>query len=388
MLPVLASLALSFSPAPAHALPTVQASDAFVARAMQATQSKGLALAVIDDGKVLYVRSYGVRNTAGAPLDTNTIMYGASVTKAVFAYYVMMLVEDGKFTLDTPIDKILPKPLPDYAAPEIEDKYARWSDLKGDERWRKLTPRLLLAHSSGFANFGFLEPDGKLKFHFDPGTRYGYSGDGIILLQFVIEQAFGLDIGKEMTARVFMPLGMANTDMMWRADFAKNLADGFDINGKVEPHDERSKPRAAGSMDTTIEDMAKFAAAYVNGKGLSPASRAALTTPTIPITIKTQFPTLQAELPVSQRRKDFGSALSVVVFDGPQGRAFHRGGHNDTTGNTWLCVEASKRCVVILSNDVRTEAAFPALARFILGETGVPYDWVLGELNFWGPSPP
>jgi CubicO group peptidase (beta-lactamase class C family) len=385
MLAALVFVALTFSSAPAHAIPSQQATDAFVARAMQATGSKGLALAVIDGDKVSYVRSYGVRNAKGEPLETQTIMYGASVTKAVFAYYVMMLVDEGKFTLDTPIDKILPKPLPGYTAPEVEDKYARWSDLKGDERWRKLTPRLLLAHSSGFANFGFLEPDGKLKFHFDPGARYGYSGDGLILLQFVIETAFGVDIGKEMTSRVFKPLGMTNTDMMWRADFAKNLADGFDIDGKVEPHDERSTPRAAGSMDTTIEDMAKFAAAYVNGVGVSKASRAALTTPSIPITIKTQFPTLQPELPVAQRRKDFGSALSVIVFDGPQGRAFHRGGHNDTTGNTWLCIEASKRCVVILSNDVRSEAAFPALARFILGETGVPYDWVLGELKFWEP---
>lgn len=385
MLSAIAALALMFSPAPTHAIPSQSATDAFVARAMAGTGSKGLALAVIDDGKVSYVRSYGVRNAAGDPLDTTTIMYGASITKAVFAYYVMQLVDEGKFTLDTPIDKVLPKPLPDYTAPEIKDKYARWSDLKGDERWRKLTPRILLAHGSGFANFGFLEPDGKLKFHFDPGARYAYSGDGIILLQFVIEQAFGLDIGKEMTGQVFKPLGMTNTDLMWRADFARNLADGFDINGKVEPHDERSAPRAAGSMDTTIEDMAKFAAAYITGKGVSAASRAALTTPSIPITIKTQFPTLQAEVPVAQRRKDFGSALSVVVFNGPQGRAFHRGGHNDTTANTWLCVEASKRCVVILSNDVRSEAAFPAIMSFILGETGVPYVWILGELKFWEP---
>lgn len=385
MLGIILSVSLNLAAGAAHKIPDAKDVDAFVARAMAGTGSKGLALAVVDDGKVAYVRSYGVRNAAGAPLETNTIMYGASITKAVFAYYVMMLVEDGKFTLDTPISKILPKPLPDYSDPKVEDKYARWSDLKGDDRWRMLTPRLLQAHSSGFANFGFLEPDGKLKFHFEPGARYAYSGDGIILLQFVIEEAFGLDIGKEMSARVFAPLGMTNTDMMWRADFANNLADGFDVQGKVEPHDERSTPRAAGSMDTTIDDMAKFVAAYVSGVGISKASRSALAAPVIPITTKTQFPTLQAELPPSERRKDLASALGVIVFDGPQGKAFHRGGHNDTTGNTWVCIEASKRCVVILSNDVRSEAAFPAIVKFILGETGTPYDWVLGEMNFWTP---
>jgi CubicO group peptidase (beta-lactamase class C family) len=385
MLAVIASLALSLSSASAQMVPTQQATDAFAARAMAGTGAKGLALAVIDDGKVLYVRSYGVRNAAGDPLDTNTIMYGASLTKAVFAYYVMQLVEEGKFTLDTPIDKILPKALPDYTDPQIEDKYARWSDLKGDERWRKLTPRILLAHGSGFSNFGFLEPDGKLKFHFEPGARYGYSGDGIILLQFVIEQAFGIDIGKEMTARIFARLGMKNTDLMWRADFAKNLADGFDSAGKVEPHDERSKPRAAGSMDTTIEDMAKFAAAYVSGQGLSTSSRAELTKAQIAITTKTQFPSLQAELPPDQRRKDLAAGLGVIAFEGPQGRGFYKGGHNDTTGNSWVCVETRKRCVVLLANDVRAEAAFPALVRFILGETGVPYDWEYGDMKDWAP---
>lgn len=386
MLALLASASLMFSGTHQdHVDAGQRATDAFVARAMAATGSKGLALALIEDGKVSYVRSYGVRNAAGAPLETKTIIYGASITKAVFAYYVMQLIEEGKFGLDTTIDKILPKALPDYADPKVEDKYARWSDLKGDERWRKLTPRILLAHGSGFANFGFLEPDGKLKFHFEPGSRYGYSGDGLILLQFVIEQAFGLDIGKDMAKRVFSPLGMANTDMMWRADFAQNLADGFDAEGKIEPHDERSKPRAAGSMDTTIEDVAKFAAAYVSGRGLSGNSRAELTKPQLAITTKTQFPTLQQELPPGLRRKDLAAGLGVIVFKGPQGDGFYKGGHNDTTGNSWVCLNASRRCVVILSNDVRSEAAFPALVRFILGDTGVPYEWEYGDMKAWEP---
>lgn len=63
-----------------------------------------------------------------------------------------------------------------------------------------------------------------------------------------------------------------------------------------------------------------------------------------------------------------------------------RGGHNDVTGNAWLCVEARQRCVVLLSNDVRAEAAFPGLAARILGETGAPWAWGLGEMVFWRPD--
>ena len=345
---------------------------------MAATGAQGLALALVEDGRVSFVKSYGRRNAVGAPLEANTIMYGASLTKAAFAYMVIQLVEEGVIDLDTSIAHYLPQPLPDYPT---EEKYAAWSGLKGDERWRKLTPRILLTHSSGFHNFAFLEPDEKLRFHFDPGTRYAYSGEGFILLQFVLERGLGLDVGKEMQRRVFDRLGMTNTSMIWRPDFAANLADGWDEKGKVEPHDERSKVRAAGSMDTTIADMARLAAGYVRGEGLSARWRAELTKPQLSITTASQFPSFQPELAPAARRADLAAGLGVVVFDGPQGHAFFKGGHNDTTGNTWVCVEATKSCVVILSNDVRAEAAFPTLVGFLLGETGVPWSWEYGALK-------
>jgi len=363
------------TPLAAPPVPGAAAIDAEVARAMAATGAKGLAVAVVENGRIVHVKAYGARNGAGDPLQNATIMYGASLTKAVFAYTVMQLVEEGVLTLDTPIERYLSKPLPAYAEPDVEDRYARWSDLAGDERWRKLTPRILLTHSPGFANFGFLEPDGKLRFHFEPGARYAYSGDGFILLQFVLERGLGLDVGREMQRRVFDRFGMRNTSMIWRPDYRANLADGWDINGKIEPHDERSRVRAAGSMDTTIEDFARFAVAFARGEGLSAAARAEITRPQLPITTRTQFPTLQPELPAAERRPDLAAGLGLITFVGPQGRAFEKGGHNDTTGNSWICVETRKSCVVLLSNDVRAEAAFPGLVRFILGETGAPYYW-------------
>ena len=173
--------------------------------AMASSGAKGLAIAIIDRGRVVSVQTFGARNARGDPLTNDSIMYGASLTKAVFGYYAMMLVDEGKLKLDRPIAAMLPKPLPDYGN---LDAYGNWGDLAGDKRWQAITPRHLLTHSSGFANFSFLEPDQKLKFHFDPGTRYAYSGEGIILLQFAIEQGLGIDVGAEMTKRMFAPLGM------------------------------------------------------------------------------------------------------------------------------------------------------------------------------------
>lgn len=367
--------ALVLLPTATLAAPSPPAIDAAVRKAMAETKAEGLAIAVIEDGQVAYVQAYGKRKAAGDPLQTDTVMYGASLTKAVFAWTVMQMAQEGIIDLDRPIAAYLKKPLPNYAG--VAERYAPWDTL-ADERWRKITPRMLLTHSSGFANFYWLNPGEKVVIHFDPGTRYAYSGDGLILLQFVLEEGLGLDLGKEMQRRVFDRFGMKTSSMIWRPDFAANLADGWDEAGKTEPHDERSKVRAAGSLDTTIADFARFAAAYMRGDGLSAKSRAELVQPTLPITTRQQFPTLLPELPPEQRRKDLSAGLGVVTFTGPQGPGFFKGGHNDTTGNTWVCVERGRKCVVILGNDVRVEAAFPELVRTILGETGVPFDWEYG----------
>jgi CubicO group peptidase (beta-lactamase class C family) len=365
-------------------VPSEAALDAEVARAMAATQSRGLAIAVIDKGRVVRVRSYGARNAVGAPLEKNTIMYGASLTKSAFAYLVMQLVEEKRLDLDRPLAGYLDRPLPEYPT---EEKYAPWADLAGDERWRSITARHVLTHSVGFANFAFVEPDGALRFHFDPGARYAYSGEGMILLQFVIERGLGLDVGVEMQRRVFDRFDMKNTSLIWRPDFAANLADGWRADGSMEPHDERSKVRAAGSMDTTIEDIAKFASGYVRGEGLSAKARTELTKPQLPITTASQFPSLQAELPANRRNKDLAAGLGVIAFRGPQGAGFMKGGHNDSTGNTLVCIERGQRCVVILANDVRAEAAFPRLVEFVLGKTGAPWRWEYGDMAFWEDRP-
>lgn len=383
--PLLAAALMAVAVMPVAArVPTDAALDAEVARAMAATHSRGLAIAIIDKGRVVRVRSYGDRNAAGAPLRTDTIMYGASLTKSAFAYLVMQLVEEGRLDLDRPLAGYLDRPLPDYPT---ENKYAPWADLAGDERWRSITARHVLTHSVGFANFAFVEPDGKLRFHFDPGARYAYSGEGMILLQFVIERGLGLDVGVEMQRRVFDRFGMKHTSMIWRPDFATHLADGWRADGSIEPHDERSKVRAAGSMDTTIDDIAMFAAGYMRGEGLSAKARAELTAPQRPITTASQFPSLQAELPIDQRSRDLAAGLGVIAFRGPQGAGFMKGGHNDSTGNTLVCIERRQRCVVILANDVRAEPAFPKLVEFVLGKTGAPWRWEYGGMAFWDGSP-
>lgn len=374
-LPLLgATLALGGS-AQAAGVADAATAAAAAKRAMAETHAQGLAIAVIDRGRIASVQTFGLRNAKGDPLQPDTVMYGASLTKTVFAWLVLQLVDEAKVALDRPIADMLPRPLPDYGnLPHVGE----WGDLVGDARWKAITPRMVLTHSTGFANFAFMEPDGRLRIHFDPGTRYSYSGEGMLLLQFALERGLGLDIPAEAERRIFRPLGMTRTSFVWRDDFAGNMAGGWDANGVAAGHKPNSRMRAAGSMDTTPADFARFAAALVSGKGLSRGMRAALARPQLPITTASQFPTLQPELAPAERVPGLAAGLGVIRFTGPQGAGFFKGGHDDRTANTMVCIERGKRCAVILSNDVRAEAAFPMLVRAMLGETGAPWHWEYG----------
>src|ERR1700728_4667924 len=254
-------------------MPSGAAIDGEVSKIMTQTDANGIAVAVIDHGKVVYDHAYGIRNAKGDPLTTDTVMYGASLTKMVFAYTVMQLVDQGKLNLDTPLKDDLDNPLPSYGPDPVSPyKYGPYKDLADDPRWEKITPRMCLTHSTGFSNFWFVEPDYKLHIHFEPGTRFSYSGEGFILLQFVIEhgrkaQGLGLDVG-DLTKANFDRLGMTRTSLVWHDGLDANVADGWNDQGQPRGHDQRSKVRVAGSMNTTISDLSKFTAALVRGDGL------------------------------------------------------------------------------------------------------------------------
>ena len=334
---------------------------------MEREHVNGLALAVIEDGQVARVEAFGRRSVErDLPLQADTVMYGASLTKTAFAYLVMQLVDEKRLTLDTPLATLLPKPLPEYP---------RFADLAGDDRWQALTPRIVLTHTTGFANFRWIEDDKKLRFHSQPGSRYGYSGEGFYILQLAIEEGLHLDVGKEMQARIFDRFGMTRTSMTWRPDFTANLADGYTLEGALRPHDERSRASAAGSMDTTIADQAKMWAAIVRGDGLSAASRAEMVRPQVTIVSAHQFPTLRDWTDPRNAKIHLAAGVGLVTFQDTTGPAFFKGGHDDGTGNMVACLETPRRCVVLLGNDVRAERIYPGVVRLLLGDTKMPWYW-------------
>ena len=341
--------------------------DALVSPLIEQGTIHGLAVASIEGGHIEFVKTYGWRNVENQlPLTESSVMYGASFTKTAVAYMVLQLVDEGLLNLDDTIQDLLPEPLPSY--PD-------YPDLKDRDEWKDLTPRIILNHTTGFANFRWLSDDGKLQFYHKPGERYGYSGEGFYILQLALEEGLGLDVGREMQERIFDRFGMTNTSMIWRPDFKNNLADGYKHDGSFEPHDDRSSVSAAGSMDTTPEDQAKMWAGMMRGEGLSEASRQEWVRPQHDIKSKSQFPSLQTEMGETNDAIHLSAGLGLVTFRENDGLGWFKGGHNDWTGNFVVCFEDEKRCVVLMANDVRAENYFPQIAAQILGDVYVPWHW-------------
>jgi CubicO group peptidase (beta-lactamase class C family) len=351
--------------------------DAEMERLMIAAHVPGLALALIDDGNVVYEKAYGLADRdTGAPLRTDTVMYAASLTKAAFAHLVLQLVDDGVLGLDDPLPRLLKKPLPEY--PD-------YADLRADPRWQRLTPRMLLAHASGLVNWRWINEDKKLDFKFDPGTRYAYSGEGIQILQLVVEERTGRSVSDLMKERVFDRFDMRHTSLVWRPEFESHAATEYDAGGKRVEHVRHDQARAAGSMDTTVDDYARFLAGVLRGEGLSPALAQAMLSPQIAIVSPQEFPAQWPGETDVYRPIGLSYGLGWGVFRSLLGPAFFKEGHSDSTNNVVLGFRAHRSGIVMLSNSGNGERMFYPAITALFGQTCLPWFW-MGYIPYTRPD--
>jgi CubicO group peptidase (beta-lactamase class C family) len=340
--------------------------DETATRLMKAAEVTGLGLAVLDRGKIAYLRAYGVRDKeAGSPLTVDSVMSGASFSKAAFAYTVMQLVDGGSLDLDKPVYLYLPKPLPDY--PD-------YSDLAGDPRYKQITARMLLSHTAGLPNWRQLDEGGKLRIHFRPGSRYAYSGEGIVLLQLVVEAVTKEPLEALMQERLFRPLGMTRTSMVWQERFESDYANGYDEYGRSLGPQKRSHADAAGSMLTTTSDFARFVQAAMLGKGLRKA-RAEMLSPQIQILSKRQFPSLATETTDENKAIRLSYGLGWGLYWTPYGRAFFKEGHDDGWRNYTVCFDEKGMGIVLMTNSANGEGIFEELLETVLANPFTPVEW-------------
>lgn len=341
--------------------------DATVRSLMTAAEVTGVGIGLINDGKIVYLKAHGLRDQEkNLALTEDSVMTAASFTKVVFAYIVMQLVDEKILDLDKPVYQYLPKPLPGYFD---------YHDLANDSRYERITPRMLLSHTSGFANWRVFEDDSKLKIHFEPGSRYAYSGEGFVLLQLVVETITKRRLEELFQQRVFRPLGMARTSMVWQPRFASDHANGYDEYGRSLGPARRKKADAAGSMLTTLRDFTRFVQTVVMGRGLARKAREQMLSPQIQVVSKRQFPTLVPGITDENKAIRLSYGLGWGLYWTPYGKAFFKEGHDEGWRNYTVCFDQPKTGIVIMTNSSNGEGIYKDLLQNLLMDTFNPIEW-------------
>ncbi|OQP44788.1 hypothetical protein A4H97_10525 [Niastella yeongjuensis] len=343
--------------------------DHIVKRLMDTAGVTGLSIGIIDNGKIECVKSYGYRNKATGQLnDTNTVFNAASLSKAVFAQLVLHLVDKGKLELDKPLFTYLPKPLPEYE---------NYKDLASDDRYKLITARECLDHTTGFPNWRQLNPNRnkKLQLFFTPGTRYAYSGEGLYLLQFVIEIITGQKLEALAQELVFKPFDMSRSSYVWQTDFTANYAVGHNQDGDTLRLVKRTEANAAGSLGTTIGNYTRFVYYVLQGNQLSDALHQQMFSPQIGISSSHQFPTLTTDTTSKYKEIQLSYGLGWGLFKSKYGQAFFKEGHGDDGWQHYtIGFPDKKKALVIMTNSLNGESIFRELVEQVTGVT-IPWEW-------------
>jgi CubicO group peptidase (beta-lactamase class C family) len=354
--------------------------DKVVNDLMKAANVTGLGLAILNENELVYLKAFGHKNREkNEMLDENTIVLGASFSKAVFAYVVMQLIQEKVLALDEPLYTYLEKPLPEYE---------NYRDLATDDRWKLLTARTCLAHTTGFPNLRTLNPrgNGKLEFFFTPGSRYAYSGEGVSLLQFVIEQLTDTGVQELAAERVFRPLGMTRTSYVWEERFEDNFAVGHDLLGSPVEYKKRADANGGGSLLTSISDYARFVEATMQGKGLDESTWRTMLSPSIRIKSKKQFPTLSDETTDRYDSIELSYGLGWGLFMSDYGAAFFKEGHGGGWQNYNVNFVDEGTSIIIMANSDNAEKIFKDLLEQVIGDTFTPWEWE-GYIPYYSVEP-
>jgi CubicO group peptidase (beta-lactamase class C family) len=250
--------------------------DDFLKAELARQKIPGMAVAVIQDGKVVKAAGYGYANLElKVPVTADTVFQLGSVGKTFTAGAVMLLARDGKIGLEDPVRKYL-----DFAP----------------EAWKDVTVRHLLTHTSGIPDYTGIvdlrvdasaEQTGKKvaekPLDFAPGTKWQYSNSNYLLLGVLIEKASGQFYGDVLRDRIFTPLGMTTARINSESDLIPNRAAGYEFRAGQLRNQSYMPPQvntyADGSVVMSVRDMAKWDLALYTDKPFPKEVREAMWTP-------------------------------------------------------------------------------------------------------------
>lgn len=316
-----------------------------ITKLMEEALVPGVQIAVVENGRI-GVQSFGVADVqSGRRVTENTVFEAASLGKPVLAYAVLRLASEGRMDLDKPIGTYLP-------------------DLR--DGMEKLTARQLLSHTSG------LPAKGRSGFSPSREPRFSYSGEGIDLLQQVVEQVTGRPLQNYMSGAVFRPLGMASSSFVWRDEYVSRKAFGHTYTGASAGRSRITKGKAASSLETTAGDYARFLIAAVQGRGLKPSIARQFLQPQV--RLEEGCVVCIGQPPRKPSNLHWGLGIGLQRTGG-RNYAWHWG--DNETMQSYAAIEAgARRGVVVLTNSANGHSIAREIASNVLGFDAPGYAWV------------
>lgn len=251
----------------------LQRVDALAGREVVAGHTPGLAVGVMRDGKLVFAKGYGLANLeTGTPVGADTVFRVGSVTKQFTAAAVLLLVQDGKLSLDDRLSTFFP----------------------GIQNADRIRVRQLLDHTSGLANYtakkgrtpndfradltteGMIDEIRRLDppTDFAPGEKWRYSNSGYFLAGAIVERVSGKPLGRFLDERIFAPQGLTATALDTAATVVPGRASGYErLEGRVGAFRNANfvsmtVPAGAGALRSTIGDLLRWQDALLGGRVL------------------------------------------------------------------------------------------------------------------------
>lgn len=231
----------------------VAAFDSEVEKMLTETGVPAVSLAVIENNNIVYSNAYGFKQLPDKqPINKNTVFEACSLSKIYLVFIVHQLVGKGAFDLDKPMHQ-----------------YLEYKPLAHDARYKLITPRMILSHTSGMENWRWYNNQDTLEIISDPGKKFVYSGEGFQYLAKVIESILKEPYESYVAKMVISPLKLNATYLKYSQDSPADYAMGYtNFNDEVEKWKNLTTVPASG-VHTTGAEFAKLLVSMFNKKHLS-----------------------------------------------------------------------------------------------------------------------
>jgi CubicO group peptidase (beta-lactamase class C family) len=339
----------------------------------------GFTLTVFNHDTAVYQKAFGYSNNASKDsLKVDHVFYGASLSKSVFGYLVAQLVHERVIDLDKPLQDYLDEPIPEM---KFEKEWRGFKNLASDDRYKEITARMCLSHTTGLPNWRWISrtneftPEGEIHFYFDPGSEYSYSGEGMMLLQYVIERITGKGLEQLARERVFEPLKMDMTSYIHQKRFESKYCNGHTTHEDVIKKDISDEFSAAGSLSTSPEDYSRFMEHILSLESRKSPITAYMFKPNIQIRSKKQFGAMSLQQTNDNDNINLSYGLGWGIFTTPYGPGYFKEGHGEGFQHYSVIFPDKNLGILIMANSDNAESIFKEVLEIGIGDVYTPWFW-------------